>query len=275
MHTKNGGDHRLKRIILCILCIMISAVCIRSTSAYGSDALNWYCPKVIDHKQPIADQAMRIIERYQGYYVDHKHGDSCEEKVVYLTFDAGYENGNVAKILDVMKNEQVMGAFFILGNLIQRNPELVSRMAEEGHLVCNHTFYHKDMTKVKDFNEFSAELKKLEALYYETTGQVMAKYYRPPEGKFNECSLEFASRLGYKTVFWSLAYADWDNRNQPDPKASIEKIMSRIHNGAVILLHPTSKTNAEILEEVIVRLKQQGYRFGSLDELTAESTVSR
>ena len=266
----------IKRIGYLMTVLIIASVCFQAiVGASADESFSWYCAKSKDHKQPTADSSMRIVERYQGYYIDRKYGDNSAEKVVYLTFDAGYENGNVEKILNILQEEKVNGAFFILGNLIQMNPDLVNRMADDGHLICNHTFHHKDMTKIADINEFSKELFSLEELYHEATGKNMAKYYRPPEGKFDERSLKMASELGYKTVFWSLAYADWDNQNQPDPKKSKEKIMSRMHNGAVILLHPTSETNTRILKEVIQELKEQGFRFGSLDELTSPASFSR
>ena len=170
--------------------------------------------------------------------------------------------------MDVLKEEQVSGAFFILSNLIRRNPDLIRRMAEEGHIVANHTAHHKNMTTVDTPEEFQAELEALETLYRETTGREMARYYRPPEGKFDERSLQFAQQLGYQTIFWSLAYADWDNDHQPSPDAAKAKILENIHNGAVLLLHPTSATNAQILGEIIQTLKSNGYRFGTLDELT-------
>ena len=228
---------------------------------------HWYCVRSSEHKQPIADANMQWISRYGGVYVDFNHGDASEEKVVYLTFDAGYENGNVEKILNVMKEEKVVGAFFVLGHLIQNNPDLICRMTEEGHLVCNHTVHHKDMSKIDDSEAFARELQELEAMYQALTGKEMAKYYRPPEGTFDERSLRFAFGLGYKTVFWSLAYADWDNQKQPDPQKAKALLLQYMHNGAVILLHPTSATNAAILKDLIVTLKSQGYRFGSLDEL--------
>ena len=237
-------------------------------SAEKNTVYNWYCVRRAGHLQPSCEPSMNFIEKYNGYYIDKKHGDSCGEKVVYLTFDAGYENGNVEKILNVLKNEQVTGAFFVLSHLIEANTELVRRMADEGHTVCNHTAKHKDMTRYRDINEFSAELAALEALYSEKIGGNMAKYYRPPEGKFSEENLDFANKLGYKTVFWSFAYADWDNAHQMSPDAAEKKILDNIHNGAVLLLHPTSETNAKILGNVIRALKAQGYRFGTLDELT-------
>ena len=140
-------------------------------------------------------------------------------------------------------------------------------MADEGHLVCNHTASHRDMTKITNIEEFASELKKLEDIYYEYTGRELAKYYRPPEGKFSEQNLEFASQLGYKTVFWSFAYADWDNNRQPSLEKAKKLILDNIHNGAILLLHPTSATNANILSDIIDDLLAQGYEFGTIDEL--------
>ena len=210
---------------------------------------------------------MTFIENYNGYYVDKVHGDDSEEKVIYLTFDAGYENGNVERILNVLKTENVKAAFFVLENLIQKNGSLIKRMVDEGHLVCNHTSKHLDVTKCNTVDEFREELEYLESEFKELTGMDMPKYFRPPEGKFSETSMRFASELGYKTVFWSFAYADWDNSSQMSASAAKQKILSNIHNGEIMLLHPTSKTNADILGEVISELRTQGFRFGTLDEL--------
>ena len=260
----------MKKIIL--LTVSVICACLifgNQVFAVSDEVFSWYCVRNKEHKQPGVDANMSFIEKYDGYYVDKKHSDSSEEKVVYLTFDAGYENGNIEKILDVMKEEKVTGAFFILGNLIKKEPEIVRRMADEGHIVANHTASHKDMTKIDSIEEFSAELKALDSLYEEATGKQLSRYYRPPEGKFDERSLDFAQSLGYKTVFWSFAYADWDNQKQPSAESAKAKIFDNIHNGAVILLHPTSATNAEIMSDVIKALKADGYRFGTLDELTA------
>ena len=210
-----------------------------------------------------------IVDKYNGYYID-KNAVQNGKKVLYLTFDAGYENGNIEKILDTMKEENVTGAFFILSNMIDRSPELVCRMANEGHIVANHTSSHKDMTKVDDLEGFDKELNGLCDKYKALTGKEMARYYRPPEGRFDERGLSYAKQLGYKTVFWSFAYADWDNDNQPTEEFAKRKIFDNMHNGAVILLHPTSSTNAKILGDVIKQLKTEGYRFGTLDELTAK-----
>ena len=257
----------MKKYIKRILILMI--VCLTFTSVVSAESMSWYCVRNKEHKQPKADRGLGFVEKYDGYYVDHKYGDDNEQKVIYLTFDAGYENGNIEKILDVMKAENVTGAFFVLKNLVLKNTDLVKRMANEGHLVCNHTASHKDMTKCKSFEEFKAELENMENIYREATGNTMARYYRPPEGKFDEANMKYAKQLGYKTVFWSFAYADWDNGKQMSLGEAKQKILSNIHNGEVMLLHPTSATNAAILGDVIRELKAQGYRFGTLDELCA------
>ena len=251
-------------------CAVILSVLALTFSVFGEESVGWYCVRNSEHKQPTADVRLRFVEDYGGYYVDKKHGDSAEEKVIYLTFDAGYENGNIEKILDVLKEEEVKGAFFILSNLIRKDTDLVIRMANEGHTVCNHTASHKDMSAVTDIGEFRAELESIEALYTELTGYTMSKYFRFPEGKFSERAMRFANELGYKSVFWSFAYADWDNAKQMSADAAKKKIFDNLHNGEVMLLHPTSATNAEILGDVIRELKSQGYRFGTLDELCGE-----
>lgn len=250
------------------VCLIISLLTLGTIAQNTERSYNWYCIRNKDHRQPRLDSEVSFIEEYNGYHIDKKHGDTCPEKMLYMTFDAGYENGNIAKILDVLKEEKVSGAFFILGNLITSNPDLILRMIDEGHTVCNHTYSHKDLTSSSK-EAFSAELARLENEYYQCTGKSMAKYYRPPEGKFSQATMQYADDLGYKTIFWSFAYADWDNNKQMSPAAAKEKILSNIHNGAVILLHPTSSTNAAILGEVIRELKAQGYAFGTLDQLTA------
>ena len=149
---------------------------------------------------------------------------------------------------------------------MEKNKDLVRRMVEEGHIVGNHTMHHPDMQK-KDAEAFARELRDLEDLFREITGKEMPKYYRPPQGLYSQKNLEMARSLGYKTVFWSLAYADWDNNKQPTKEYAFSKLLPRIHNGAVLLLHSTSKTNAEILDELLTRYKEMGYTFASLDTL--------
>lgn len=254
-----------KKILFVVVTVLL--IISMSLNVFATESKSWYCKRNSEHKQPILGADMRFIEQYGGYYVDSKHGDNCTDKVVYLTFDAGYENGNIAKILDVLSEKQVKGAFFVLGHLVEENTSLVVRMADEGHLVCNHTNNHPDMSRKSTLEEFKAEIVALEDIYREKTGRELSKFFRPPEGRFSRKTLEFANELGYKTVFWSFAYADWDNNAQMSHEAAKKKILDNIHNGAIILLHPTSATNAAILGEVIDELRAQGYRFGTLDEL--------
>ena len=193
-------------------------------------------------------------------------GDTTQKKI-YLTFDSGYENGCTAKILDVLKAHEVPAAFFLVGNYMERNPELVQRMAEEGHIVANHTMHHYDMSKYSSEADFAKELTELEDLYRQITGLEMEKYYRPPQGIYSQKNLEMARKMGYKTVFWSLAYVDWNNNAQPSREQALSKLLPRIHNGAVVLLHSTSRTNAEILDEVLTEWKKMGYSFGDISEI--------
>lgn len=213
---------------------------------------------------PMGTVSQQALKEYDGVYLGN-----TEQPVIYLTFDAGYENGSTAKILDTLQKHNVKGAFFLVGNYIERNPDLVRRMVDEGHIVGNHTMHHYDMSKIQDFDAFSKELSDLEALFQETTGQELPKYYRPPQGVYSEENLKAAQKLGYKTVFWSLAYVDWNNDRQPTREEAFSKLLPRIHNGAVVLLHSTSKTNGEILDELLTRWEEMGYKFSTLDELFA------
>ena len=228
------------------------------TAADGS--YSWYFKRTDDGSRPPVPPEMAFVTEHGGVFL----GD--DEPVIYLTFDAGYENGNVEKILDVLKEENVPAAFFVLENLVTRNTDLVKRMAEEGHLVCNHTARHGDMSAASK-EEFIRELETMERVCREMTGSEIARYYRPPEGKFSRDNLMWAEEMGYRTVFWSCAYADWDNGRQMEPDAAKEKLLSGTHNGEVLLLHPTSSTNAAILADLIRAWRDMGYRFGTLDEL--------
>lgn len=211
---------------------------------------------------PSGPVGARVLAQYDGAYI----GDT-EEKVLYLTFDAGYENGHTEKILDILKKHQVPAAFFLVGDYLERNADLVRRMAEEGHIVGNHTASHPDMSKISSMDAFEKELAEVEALFLEITGKELPKFYRPPQGVFSQENLKMAKELGYKTVFWSLAYADWDNSKQPSREYAFEKLLGRTHNGAVVLLHATSQTNANILDELLTKWEQAGYRFAPVSEL--------
>jgi peptidoglycan-N-acetylmuramic acid deacetylase len=252
-----------------ILSLFLLLLLVLPASAEG---MGWYFHHSRDGEQMPPPPELAYVEKYDGYYADRRHASMEDgEKVLYLTFDAGYENGNVGKVLDILKEENVPGAFFILEGLVRQEPGLVQRMAEEGHLVCNHTATHRDMTKVTTLDAFREELTRMEEAYRGLTGQDIARFYRPPEGKISEQNMAFAKELGYTTVFWSFAYADWDNRKQMNPDKAKQKILSNIHPGEVMLLHPTSETNAQVLGEVIDECRRMGYRFGTLDELTARA----
>ena len=211
---------------------------------------------------PVGNADRQQLRQFDAAYL----GDPSQ-KVLYLTFDAGYENGSTEKILDILREQQVSAAFFLVGNYIEKNADLVRRMEAEGHIVGNHTMHHKDMSKLTDEAAFAKELQDLEALYQETVGKPMPKYYRPPQGIYSQDNLRLAQKLGYRMVFWSLAYVDWNNDSQPTREQAFAKLLPRTHPGAVILLHSTSKTNAEILGELIEKWKAEGYRFGTLEEL--------
>ena len=213
---------------------------------------------------PIGPADSTQLQKYDAVYLGN-----TREKVIYLTFDAGYENGATGKILDVLKKHNAPGAFFLVGNYLEKNPDLVRRMVDEGHIVGNHTMHHHDMSKLSDKAAFSKELTDLETLYREITGKEMPKYYRPPQGIYSQENLEMAKELGYKTVFWSLAYVDWNNDKQPTADYAFSKLLPRTHTGAVVLLHSTSATNAEIMDELLTKWEEMGYRFASIEELFA------
>ncbi|MBR6563040.1 MAG: polysaccharide deacetylase family protein [Clostridia bacterium] len=234
-----------------------------NTSAYSeSEKIEWFYKTTGENTRPDA-LGGRMPENADSILYLGPEGD----KTVYLTFDAGYSNENVESILDTLRDRNVKGAFFILPGIIKNSPETVKRMADEGHLVCNHTTTHCDTSKITDVNALEAELAGVEDRYRELTGLEMEKYFRPPEGSFSEKTLEFCDALGYTPVLWSFAYADWDNDRQMSPEKALDKVLSQAHDGMVMLLHPTSRTNAEILPDILDELSSRGYSFGTLDEL--------
>ncbi len=250
---------------LMILLAALAAAFAMVLAQFGGNALEtgaWGLHFDTEGQQPSGPAGEAELRKLDAVYVG-----SEKEKVIYLTFDAGYENGSTAKILDVLKQYQVPAAFFLVGNYMEKNPDLVRRMVEEGHIVGNHTMHHKDMRTITDPEKFARELSDLEALFTQITGKTMPKYYRPPQGTYSRENLALAQKLGYRTVFWSLAYADWDNSNQPTREYAMGKLLPRMHNGAVVLLHSTSQTNGEILEALLQTWQQQGYRFAPISEL--------
>lgn len=211
---------------------------------------------------PVANATQDQLAAYNAYYI----GDTATQ-TIYLTFDAGFENGNTATILDTLQAHNITAAFFLVGNYLDTQPDLVLRMVEEGHLVGNHTLTHPDMSTIANVEDFAAELQGLEDKFTQITGTEMEKFYRPPQGKFSEENLAMAQEMGYTTVFWSLAYVDWYADNQPTAQQAFDKLLPRIHNGAIVLLHSTSSTNAAILDELLTTWEAQGYTFGDLREL--------
>jgi len=213
--------------------------------------------------QPTGNASVEDLAWYDAYFMDD---DS--EKVIYLTFDCGYENGNTEPILDALKKHQAPATFFVVGHFLETAPELAKRMVEEGHTVGNHTYHHPDMSAISDKESFQKELDDVANLFHEITGAQLSPYYRAPQGKCNAQNLKMAQELGYYTIFWSLAYVDWDAESQPSHEEAFSKLTSRIHPGAVVLLHNTSQTNGEILDELLTKWEGMGYQFKPLSELT-------
>lgn len=223
---------------------------------------NWGLGFSTEGQPPTGNATADELKKFDTYFI----GDTSK-KVIYLTFDAGYENGYTATILDALKKHNVHATFFLVGNYINTSPDLVKRMLEEGHNVGNHTYSHPNMSSISSMECFRKELEDLEAKYKEVTGKDMIKYYRPPQGKYSKNNLKMAQEMGYKTFFWSLAYVDWYRDKQPTKEQAFKKLIGRIHPGAIVLLHSTSKTNSEILDELLTKWEQMGYTFGTLDEL--------
>lgn len=234
-----------------------------SSSAISSESTNWGLGFDEEGKRPTGNASIEQLKKYNAYYAQN-----TDSKILYLTFDAGYENGNTPAILDALKNHNCPATFFVVGNFIADNPKLIQRMISEGHTVGNHTMTHPDMSKISSVQAFQNELSSVEQLYKNITDQDMPKLYRPPRGIYSTENLTMAKNLGYSTFFWSLAYVDWIQDQQPSKEEAFDKLLSRIHPGAIVLLHNTSSTNAEILDELLSKWEEMGYRFGSLNELT-------
>ena len=237
---------------------------IRERFAHAAETENWGLSFQQEGQRPVANATIEELAAYDAWYAQ-----DTEDKVIYLTFDCGYENGNTEKILEALKKHNAPATFFAVGNFLRDNPELIKRIVAEGHTVGNHTMHHPDMSKISTKEAFEKELNDLETLYQQTTGQPMKKYYRPPQGKYSESNLKMANDMGYKTFFWSLAYVDWYEDKQPTKEEAFKKLLTRIHPGAIVLLHSTSKTNGQILDELLTKWEEMGYHFGTLDDLVA------
>lgn len=235
-------------------------------NAIVMEAENWGLGFGQEGTQPTGNTSATDLKQYNAYYV----GDA-NEKIIYLTFDCGYENGNTEAILDALQKHNVKATFFVVGHYLESAPDLVNRMITDGHTVGNHTYHHPDMSTISSKDKFQKEMDDVAALFEETTGQKMAMYYRPPQGKYSIDNLKMAKELGYHTFFWSLAYVDWNQDSQPSHEEAFQKLTGRIHPGAVVLLHNTSKTNGEILDELLRKWEEMGYTFGVLQDLIPTS----
>ena len=227
---------------------------------------NWGLSFQTEGEAPVGNASVADLAQYDAYYL----GDTSK-KVIYLAFDCGYENGYTEKILDALKKHQAPAAFFVVGHMIETAPDIICRMVEEGHIVGNHTYHHPDMSAISEQAAFQKELDDLAALFQETTGQELPKFYRPPQGKYSEENLKQAQALGYKTILWSLAYVDWYVDDQPTAEQAYAKLLPRIHDGAIVLLHSTSKTNADILDDLLTKWEDMGYTFASLYDLPEQT----
>ena len=228
-------------------------------AAVPASAADWGLSFQTEGEAPVGNATAEDLAQYGAYYL----GDTGE-KVIYLTFDCGYENGYTEQILDALKKHQAPAAFFVVGHMIESAPDIVRRMAAEGHIVGNHTFHHPDMSAISDQGAFQEELDSLAQLYQETTGEELSRFYRPPQGKYSTENLKQAQALGYHTVFWSLAYVDWNTDAQPTAEEAYAKLLPRIHNGAIVLLHSTSATNGAILDDLLTKWEEMGYTFAPL-----------
>ena len=237
------------------------------TKSTGLDntCINWFFIPNNESRTPdINDKLNFELSDYDAIYNGPK---SPNVKSLYLTFDEGYEKGYTGAILDTLKELKIPAAFFVVKPYIDSEPELIKRMVDEGHLVCNHSNHHPSMASITDPEKFKKELTDVEAAFKELTGKDMPKYFRPPMGKYSKKSLEMTKALGYKSIFWSFAYKDWLVDDQPSESFAIEKIKKGAHPGGILLLHAVSNTNTKVMKQVLSDLQAEGYVFKSLDEL--------
>ncbi|MDD3303519.1 MAG: polysaccharide deacetylase family protein [Clostridia bacterium] len=249
-------------IILSLLLIIGFTFACKYFIAAASKDTNWGLGFGKSGTRPTGNVTSEQLKEFNSYYIAPEGN-----KKLYITFDAGYEAGYTPKILEALKKHNVKATFFMVGTLLKSNPDLIKQIDTDGHIIANHSMHHPNMSKMSTMEDFKKEIEPVEILYKEITGKDMKKFYRPPQGIFSKTNLKMANELGYKTIFWSLAYVDWYKNKQPSHEEAFDKIMSRVHDGAIILLHSTSKTNSEILDELLTKLEKQGYTFGTLEEL--------
>lgn len=227
---------------------------------FDKKAIGWGIKRANNNMQPdVGESNKKLLEENNGICL----GKSTE-KNIYLTFDEGYEAGYTEKILNTLKENNIKATFFITSHYLNTASEKVERMINEGHIVGNHTCSHPSMPS-KTNEEIENEIMKLHQAVYEKFNYEM-KYLRPPKGEFNERTLKKTAELGYRTVMWSFAYADWDEKKQPSIDDAKKIIINNFHSGEIILLHPNSKTNSEVLDTIIKEAKREGYEFKLLDE---------
>ena len=255
-----------KRAILVLTMIVCVGIYCFAASVRARDnslenkKIGWGIKRSDNHEQPdLGAENKRLIDEYNGIAMGNK-----DSKKVYLTFDLGYEAGFTESILDTLKNNDVKATFFITAHYLNTAPDLVKRMIEEGHIVGNHTVNHRSMPDLSD-EQINKEVMDLHTAVYEKFGYEMV-YIRPPKGEYSERTLKICDDLKYKTVMWSFAYDDWDENKQGREDYGKAKVLDNVHNGAVILLHGTSRDNMNILDECIKGIKDIGYEFCSLDD---------
>ena len=242
---------------------MSSNIVTNSNNELSNKKIGWGIQRKNSHEQPdLGAKNTELINNYNGMALGNK-----DKKYIYLTFDLGYEAGYTSKILDALKQNNVKGTFFVTAHYVNTASDLVKRMIDEGHIVGNHTVNHKSMPSLSD-DELTTEVMKLHQVIYEKYNYEM-KYMRPPKGEFSERTLSLCEKLGYKTVMWSFAYVDWEENKQPSEDEAIQKIIPNLHNGEIMLLHATSKTNADIMDKMIKRVQEEGYEFRSLEEFVS------
>ncbi len=259
--------------VLFLVMYALGALTAKKAESVGVSALlhekseNWGLGFGTEGKPPTGNASAEELKKYNAYFI----GDTTQN-TIYLTFDCGYENGNTEPILDALKKHDVKATFFVVGNFLETSPEIVKRMIAEGHTVGNHTYHHLDMSAISSMDAFKKETQDVENLFEQITGTPITKFYRPPQGKYNIENLKMAQELGYHTFFWSLAYVDWYQDKQPTKDEAFGKLLKRIHPGAIVLLHSTSSTNAQILDELLTKWEEMGYTIKPLTELAGAGT---
>lgn len=259
--------------VLFLVMYALGALTAKKVESVGVSALlhekseNWGLGFGTEGKPPTGNASAEELKKYNAYFI----GDTTQN-TIYLTFDCGYENGNTELILDALKKHDVKATFFVVGNFLETSPEIVKRMIAEGHTVGNHTYHHLDMSSISSMDAFKKETQDVENLFEQITGTPITKFYRPPQGKYNIENLKMAQELGYHTFFWSLAYVDWYQDKQPTKDEAFGKLLKRIHPGAIVLLHSTSSTNAQILDELLTKWEEMGYTIKPLTELAGAAT---